>query len=162
MADQRATPDRIASYGRGGAGNIGKEDPTAHVTEKDLVTPTLKSDHYTTGRGGSGNMAKNDPNHPELARAAQDVEAPAHREPEGPHHYGRGGAANIIANTDGEKKARPSGEVKRAAGEAKEKKSGEQKPTERKSQDVKYEEGKAKKGLVDQGKEFLHKLGSKK
>ncbi|KAJ4344885.1 uncharacterized protein N0V89_012630 [Didymosphaeria variabile] len=161
MADQRATPDRVASYGRGGAGNIGKEDPAAHITTKDLVTPTLKSDHYTTGRGGSGNMAKNDPNHPELARAAQDVEAPTHREPEGPHHYGRGGAANI-AITEDEKKARASGEVKRAAAEAKEKKSGEQKPAERKSQDVKREDGKADKGIVDKGKEFLHKLGGKK
>lgn len=40
-------------------------------------------------------MARNDLNHPEVARASQDVEAPAPREPEGPHHIGRGGAANV-------------------------------------------------------------------
>lgn len=41
-------------------------------------------------------MAKNDPDHPELARLAQDVDAGNPREPEGPKHYGRGGAANVI------------------------------------------------------------------
>lgn len=41
-------------------------------------------------------MARNDPNHPEFARAAQDVTAPHHREQEGPRHIGRGGAANIV------------------------------------------------------------------
>ncbi len=51
-------------------------------------------------------MAKNDPNHPEIARAAQDVEAPAHREPDGPHHYGRGGAANIAKLSEEEKRQR--------------------------------------------------------
>ena len=45
-------------------------------TEKDLITPTIKSSVYTTGRGGSGNMATNDPENPHLARASQDVEAP--------------------------------------------------------------------------------------
>jgi hypothetical protein len=40
-------------------------------------------------------MARNDPKHPELARASQDVEAPPHRETDGPHHFGRGGAANV-------------------------------------------------------------------
>ena len=40
-------------------------------------------------------MAHQDPSHPELARQAQDVEAPPIREPEGPFHFGRGGAANI-------------------------------------------------------------------
>lgn len=105
-------------------------------------------------------MAKNDPARPEVARAAQDVEAPAHREPEGPHHYGRGGAANI-AKTEEEKRAarvaagtekKASGEKKRASGELK----------ERKSEDGKREEARAEKGIVDKGKEFLHKLGGKK
>ncbi|EOD45695.1 uncharacterized protein LTHEOB_2821 [Neofusicoccum parvum] len=68
----------------------------------DLVTPTIKSALYTTGRGGSGNMARNDPEHPEIARAAQDVEAPPgavrdHHEA-GPKHFGRGGAANVIVD----------------------------------------------------------------
>lgn len=72
-------------------------------------------------------MARNDVNHPEIARAAQDVEAPGHREPDGPHHFGRGGAANIAKSSSpepqvGAKSGRKSGEVKReqgAAGEVK-------------------------------------------
>lgn len=172
MAEQRAIPDRVASYGRGGAGasfrlpavrpanmapgNIGKEDPTAQITPNDLVTPTLKSEHYTTGRGGSGNMAKNDPSRPEVARAAQDVEAPAHREPEGRHHYGRGGAANI-AKTEEEKRAATA-----AAGPEKEKKSSGEKKRLSGETKERSEEGKADKGIVDKGKEFLQKLGGKK
>lgn len=77
-------------------------------------------------------MAKNDPNRPEIARAAQDVEAPAHREPEGPHHYGRGGAANIVGLSEEE----------RRVAQEKEEKGG--------------------KGVVDKGKGFLQKLGGKK
>ncbi|KAF2684770.1 hypothetical protein K458DRAFT_417636 [Lentithecium fluviatile CBS 122367] len=130
------SPERIASHGRGGAGNIGKDASTGSDLT-DLVTPTLKSDHYTTGRGGSGNMARNDPNHPELARASQDVEAPPHREAEGPHHYGRGGAANI---------AKPTPEEARAAQEHKQR----------------TEDAAAGKGLVEKGKEFISKLGGKK
>lgn len=67
----------------------------------DLVTPTLKSDLYTTGRGGQGNMAKND--YGQEARAAQDVETPAahSRNTEGEsYHYGRGGAANITKKNE--------------------------------------------------------------
>ena len=209
MADQRATPDRIASHGRGGAGtfttqstsptvpqptslhppsvsspsapslhrpppspstaltspphvgNIGKDDPAAHTTPKDLVTPTLKSEHYTTGRGGSGNMAKNDPARPEIARAAQDVEAPAHREQDGPHHYGRGGAANIAVVSEEERR--------RGAGEKEREKEGGNGNGNmngsgngsggRKS----GEEGAAReRGFVDKGKELLQKLGGKK
>ncbi|KAF2877834.1 hypothetical protein BDV95DRAFT_600535 [Massariosphaeria phaeospora] len=128
---------RVASHGRGGAGNILKDDPTAHTDPADLITPTLKSEHYTTGRGGTGNMARNDPNHPELARASQDVNAPPLREPEGPHHIGRGGAANV---------AKTSSEVARD-------------DTPRKSEEVKREPAK---GLVEKGKEFIAKLGGKK
>ncbi|KAF9730320.1 hypothetical protein PMIN06_011451 [Paraphaeosphaeria minitans] len=156
MPDLRATPDRVASYGRGGAGNIGKEDPAAHMTPEDLVTPTLKSEHYTTGRGGSGNMAKNDPSRPEVARAAQDVEAPALREPEGPHHYGRGGAANI-AKTEEEKRA---ARVATGSDKEKENKSSGEKTT--RSEDVRRDEGRVDKGIVDKGKELLQKLGGKK
>lgn len=59
------------SHGRGGAGNL--KPATDADAEIDLVTPTLKSEVYTTGRGGSGNMAKN--TDAELARKAQDVTA---------------------------------------------------------------------------------------
>ncbi|KAF2645693.1 hypothetical protein P280DRAFT_476193 [Massarina eburnea CBS 473.64] len=133
--------DRVSSYGRGGAGNITKEHGSPQPTAADLVTPVLKSEHYTTGRGGTGNMARNNPNFPEIARASQDVEAPLHREPEGPHHYGRGGAANV---------AKPTEEEKRAAHEH-----------SARSDETKREDGAAGKGLVDKVKEGLSKLGKK-
>ncbi|KAF1950679.1 hypothetical protein CC80DRAFT_426312 [Byssothecium circinans] len=137
------TAERIASHGRGGAGNITKEQKSPQLTPADLATPTLKSEHFTTGRGGTGNMARNDPKFPEIARASQDVEAPLHREPEGPHHYGRGGAANV---------AKPTEEEKRAA----------QEHNQRRSEEAKREEGAAGKGLVDKVKEgLLSKLGKK-
>ncbi|KAF2499540.1 hypothetical protein BU16DRAFT_524018 [Lophium mytilinum] len=101
-SDGQGSTERAFSHGRGGAGNIGKERRESFTSPTDLATPTLKSEHYTTGRGGSGNIAKNDPNHPEVARLAQDVEAPLKREPEGPHHYGRGGAANVAVVSEEE------------------------------------------------------------
>ncbi|GAB1191866.1 hypothetical protein BDV32DRAFT_144207 [Aspergillus pseudonomiae] len=94
---------RYVSYGRGGAGNIFSGE--SHTTPKDLVTPTIKQEVYTTGRGGSGNMVVNDPEHPEIARESQDVEAPPLRVEEAPHHTGRGGAANAyIPSPEEEKK----------------------------------------------------------
>ncbi|KAH7132429.1 hypothetical protein B0J11DRAFT_503598 [Dendryphion nanum] len=140
-----ADAQRVASYGRGGAGNIGRDDPTTYTQASDLVTPTLKSDHYTTGRGGSGNIAKNDPLHPELARASQDVNAPVHREPEGPHHFGRGGAANIVS---------PSVEEARLAREKNQRKSDEARRGSNAGEDAK--------GLGEKAKNFLHKLGNGK
>jgi hypothetical protein len=120
-------------------GNLAKDDPAANYPKpEDLTTPTLKSNTYTTGRGGTGNMAQNDPERPEVARKAQDVEAPATvPEPKGPTHYGRGGAANIID------KDRKSGDAKR------------------KSEEVKREDGNGKGGLLAKGKELLNKLGKK-
>ncbi|RMZ73954.1 hypothetical protein GMOD_00004767 [Pyrenophora seminiperda CCB06] len=123
---------RVASHGRGGAGNIAKDDPANYTKPEDLVTPTLKSDTYTTGRGGTGNMARNDPQHPELARAAQDVDSKPQPEAQGPKHYGRGGAANVI---------------------------GEQ--AKRNSDEAKREEQGAGKGLLGKGKDLLNKLGKK-
>jgi hypothetical protein len=73
------------------AGNFGKDHRDSAGAE-DLATPTIKSETYTTGRGGTGNIVKNDS--ADVARLAQDVEAPAVREPEN-FHYGRGGAANV-------------------------------------------------------------------
>jgi hypothetical protein len=117
------------------AGNIAKDDPTANYPKpEDLVTPTLKSNTYTTGRGGQGNMALNDPERPEVARAAQDVEA--HPTQSEPTHYGRGGAANILEK-NGQRKA--SVEAKRKSEEAK-----------------RQEPGKG--GLLAKGKDLLNKL----
>ncbi|OAL06554.1 hypothetical protein IQ06DRAFT_923 [Phaeosphaeriaceae sp. SRC1lsM3a] len=148
MAARPTQDSRVLSHGRGGAGNLAKDDPTAQYPKpEDLSTPTLKSNTYTTGRGGTGNMAQNDPERPEVARAAQDVDAPVKvSEPKGPTHYGRGGAANIIEK-DGQRK---SGDAKRKSGDVK-----------RKSEDIKREEGNGKGGLVAKGKELLNKLGKK-
>lgn len=45
-----------------------------------------------------GNMATNHPSNPAIARAAQDVEAPASHEKEakGTYHWGRGGEGNMM------------------------------------------------------------------
>ncbi|KAJ5989608.1 hypothetical protein N7481_004818 [Penicillium waksmanii] len=96
---------RNISYGRGGAGNISRQHSAP--TPKDLVTPTIKQEVYTTGRGGSGNMAHNDPDRPEIARESQDVESPPLRAQQMPHHTGRGGAANAyIPTMEEEERAR--------------------------------------------------------
>lgn len=53
-------------------------------------------------------MAANDKSKPSLARAAQDVDAPAHheREPEGHFHWGRGGEGNLMHVRRGASKER--------------------------------------------------------
>ena len=56
----------------------------------DLVTPTIKTDMYTTGRGGQGNMAKNHKDKPHLARESQDVTPNPRRYSQGESHFGRG------------------------------------------------------------------------
>lgn len=86
-------------------GNIGIERTNSASTPADLQTPTIKAATYTTGRGGSGNMASNDPSKPEVARAAQDVAAPAHKQPETAVHVGRGGGGNVATLTDAQSKA---------------------------------------------------------
>ncbi|KAJ5676029.1 hypothetical protein N7462_008926 [Penicillium macrosclerotiorum] len=97
--------NRNISYGRGGAGNIFPQQNT--TSPKDLVTPTIKQEVYTTGRGGSGNMVHNDPERPEIARESQDVESPPLRAEQLPHHTGRGGAANAyIPTAEEEERAR--------------------------------------------------------
>ena len=54
----------------------------------------------------AGNIMSND--NPLNARAAQDVEAPAHhdREPKGTYHWGRGGQGNVMTLGSGEGKQR--------------------------------------------------------
>ncbi|KAJ5305904.1 hypothetical protein PENANT_c015G03735 [Penicillium antarcticum] len=88
---------RQISYGRGGAGNISRQQSAP--SPRDLLTPTIKQEVYTTGRGGSGNMVVNDPDRPELARELQDVESPPLRAQQLPHHTGRGGVANAYIPT---------------------------------------------------------------
>jgi hypothetical protein len=94
-------------------------------------------------------MMNNDFARPEVARASQDVDAPRHREQDGPHHFGRGGAANVVAKSQS-----PEG---RASGEG-ERKKREWEGKRRES----MSEGKGL-GLVTKGKEFLiNKLGGVK
>ncbi|RAL12035.1 DUF3602 domain-containing protein [Aspergillus homomorphus CBS 101889] len=106
---------RNISHGRGGAGNIFSGSGASRTSPKDLVTPTIKQDVFTTGRGGSGNMMQNDPQHPELARELQDVETPPLRMEEAPHHTGRGGVANAYFPTpEEERRMREQGEAQLA------------------------------------------------
>ena len=62
----------VASYGRGGAGNISCTAQPPRLSSRDLQTPTLKTSVFTTGRGGMGNMTPN--TDPAEARLRQDVE----------------------------------------------------------------------------------------
>ncbi|KAI5307042.1 hypothetical protein KEM55_008427 [Ascosphaera atra] len=91
--------ERQISYGRGGAGNIAAAKNMERPQSKDLETPTIKADVYTTGRGGSGNMVAN--NDPKIARIRQDVEAPPSltngKEGDRKILLGRGGAANLYS-----------------------------------------------------------------
>ncbi|KAF2717164.1 hypothetical protein K431DRAFT_277411 [Polychaeton citri CBS 116435] len=100
---------RSTSHGRGGAGNIAKRNVNDALNPEDFKTPTIKNDLYTTGRGGTGNMAMNLKEVPEMARAAQDVEAPVahHKEAKGTIHWGRGGQGNktTVGMTREEEKA---------------------------------------------------------
>ncbi|KAL2114684.1 hypothetical protein VUR80DRAFT_2664 [Thermomyces stellatus] len=89
----------VASYGRGGAGNIVPDTPQPRISYKDLQTPTLKSSVFTTGRGGTGNMAIN--TDPHLARLCQDVEPVVRRSSSGVQHAGRGGAGNVFHHDEG-------------------------------------------------------------
>jgi len=43
---------RSTSHGRGGAGNINAKPINNGLDAKDLQTPHIKSQNYTTGRGG--------------------------------------------------------------------------------------------------------------
>ncbi|KAI9664955.1 MAG: hypothetical protein M1821_006403 [Bathelium mastoideum] len=133
--EHRGSITRNMSSGRGGAGNMTKERRESVNEAKDLATPTIKQDVYTTGRGGTGNMVKNDKERPEVARAAQDVDAPRPKEPQGTFHVGRGGAANVAKSETDSSGVQPA----------------EQGPgmgTRRNS-----------KGFADKGKELLGKIG---
>jgi hypothetical protein len=79
-------------------------------------------------------MARNNPDRPEIARAAQDVEGSPQPEAQGPKHYGRGGAANVI---------------------------GDEASAQRKSVEAKRDDNGAGKGLLGMGKDLLNKLGKK-
>ena len=103
-------------------------------------------------------MAKNDKERPEVARAAQDVEAPRPKEQQGGFHIGRGGAGmfvyfgkrlgretdmNSIANVA---KAEADNTGTSTAGQPTEQ--GDENGARRNTQ-----------GLADKGKELLGKIG---
>ncbi|EPS44522.1 hypothetical protein H072_1505 [Dactylellina haptotyla CBS 200.50] len=87
------------STGRGGAGNFSNDPETE---DEDFATPPIKSPVYTSGRGGTGNMQNNDFEHPEYARAAQDVEMVARRPSTSDYHGGRSGAGNVFSPSEEE------------------------------------------------------------
>ncbi|KAK6344023.1 hypothetical protein TWF696_007670 [Orbilia brochopaga] len=92
---------RERSTGRGGAGNFSSTDST-QAEEDDFATPIIKSPVYTSGRGGTGNMQTNDFEHPEYARASQDVEMVPRRPSTSDYHGGRSGAGNVFHPTEEE------------------------------------------------------------
>ncbi|MCJ1257074.1 hypothetical protein MMC24_004899 [Lignoscripta atroalba] len=116
---QSTSQKKATSYGRGGAGTsvfallrgpsrealvncilIGNMSSAQDsVSPEALVTPAIKSDHYTTGRGGRGNIAMNDPANPQLARESQDITALPRKLSQGVTHFGRGGVANTVKPT---------------------------------------------------------------
>ncbi|KAJ6259891.1 hypothetical protein Dda_5535 [Drechslerella dactyloides] len=98
---QDLEPTRERSTGRGGAGNFSSSD-TTEAEEEDFATPTIKSPIYTSGRGGTGNMQTNDFEHPEYARASQDVEMIPRRPSATDYHGGRSGAGNVFHPTEEE------------------------------------------------------------
>lgn len=74
------------------------------VVKVCLRRPMLRA--RPSNRHVTGNMATNLKSHPELARAAQDVEAPAahQKEQRGTYHWGRGGEGNVMTVGGGDKK----------------------------------------------------------
>ncbi|KAF3916673.1 hypothetical protein ABW20_dc0105342 [Dactylellina cionopaga] len=91
---------RERSTGRGGAGNFSSAESEAE--DEDFSTPIIKSPVYTSGRGGTGNMQANDLDHPEYARASQDVEMMPRRPSTSDYHGGRSGAGNVYHPTEEE------------------------------------------------------------
>jgi len=91
---------KSSSHGRGGAGNFGVGD--VDKGKEDYTLPVIKSAVYTTARGGSGNMQRNDFEHPEIARASQDVELTPRRPSETEFHGARGGAGNVFTPSEEE------------------------------------------------------------
>ncbi|EPE28184.1 hypothetical protein GLAREA_04975 [Glarea lozoyensis ATCC 20868] len=131
------------SYGRGGAGNIGSTPVEPQpVSEKDLQTPTIKSDFYTTGRGGSGNMSKNVD--AEATRRAQDVTGNPRRISENKSHIGRGGSANIYNPSPEDLEAAKKDKMKWESAVADEVVEGQKSGDQERS-----------KGLAEKGKEWL-------
>jgi len=94
-------------------------------------------------------MALNDPNHPEHARAAQDVEEEALPRPaSGEFHGGRGGAGNVVMASEIEE------ENKREEEEEKKKLAAKQKQPPVDHSKIDY------RGWADRGKDLL--FGKKK
>ncbi|KAF3046645.1 hypothetical protein E8E12_011395 [Didymella heteroderae] len=97
----------IHSTGRGGAGNIGRDDT---VYADGAITregpqgegPTLSE--FSTGRGGAGNMGKSPrlgPQDISPRRSTDVVPELATREAQDEFHTGRGGAGNVYKEKHG-------------------------------------------------------------
>ncbi|MCJ1303942.1 hypothetical protein MMC08_006753 [Hypocenomyce scalaris] len=139
------TADKVASYGRGGAGNIGVKNDNP---PPDLVTPTIKTEMYSTGRGGQGNMSKNNPDEPQLARESQDVNGAPRRYSEGESFFGRGGAANTTRPSP-EEVAKAKEENRRIEQQARQRSKERGQPRDRVQSRDRI------KGLADKGKDML-------
>ncbi|GAB7354102.1 hypothetical protein MBLNU459_g4668t1 [Dothideomycetes sp. NU459] len=96
-------PDPLVSTGRGGAGNIGRDDTV--YTDGGIVREGFvgESDHaeYSSGRGGAGNIVDSPRVRPSIvggSAASEDViPEPAMHNPHAQEnfHTGRGGGGNV-------------------------------------------------------------------
>merc|ERR1711977_520993 len=123
---------------------------------KNLETPTIKSEMYTTGRGGSGNMARN--TDALEARRAQDVVAMPRRESGNNTHVGRGGAANVFkpSAADLETAKKDNAKWESAVGDDRSEDGREGLvPGATAGKGGVKSDGEKSKGLVDRGKEWL-------
>ncbi|ERS99832.1 uncharacterized protein SPSK_09951 [Sporothrix schenckii 1099-18] len=96
------------SHGRGGAGNIVKDD-TKYV-DGEIVRAGIVGSHddgpYSTGRGGAANIGDSDKRR-SLERADRTLVPDAAVRPSADlsdYHTGRGGAANVHLGPESEKK----------------------------------------------------------
>ncbi|KAF2626962.1 hypothetical protein BU25DRAFT_431947 [Macroventuria anomochaeta] len=97
----------IHSTGRGGAGNIGRDDTVYADGAITREGPQGEStaNEFSTGRGGAGNIGKSPRLGPQVVdssrRSTDVVPELATREPQEEFHTGRGGAGNVYKEKHG-------------------------------------------------------------
>ncbi|KAF1932361.1 uncharacterized protein M421DRAFT_417081 [Didymella exigua CBS 183.55] len=97
----------IHSTGRGGAGNIGRDDTVyadGAITREGPQGEAATLNEFSTGRGGAGNMGKSPRLGPQVdspRRSTDIVPELATRESQDEFHTGRGGAGNVYKEKHG-------------------------------------------------------------
>ncbi|KAJ8108047.1 hypothetical protein OPT61_g8442 [Boeremia exigua] len=96
----------IHSTGRGGAGNIGRDDTVyadGAITREAAAGEPIANE-FSTGRGGAGNIGKSPRLGPQAdspRRSTDVVPELATREAQDEFHTGRGGAGNVYKEKHG-------------------------------------------------------------